>query len=161
VHEILHRGGHGLVHHLQAGRDDARGDDLRHGIAGLSHVVEARHDAACQLRLGDQLHRDLCDHGQHALAADHGAQQIVAGAIQGVAAELHRLALRGEAFHLEHVVQRQPVLEAVHAARVLGDVAADGAGDLAGGIGGVIEAVGRGRLADGQVAHAALDHGGA
>jgi hypothetical protein len=48
----------------------------------------------------------------------------------------------------------------VHAAGVLGDVATDGAGDLARRVGRVVQAVRRGRFADGQVAHAALHHGG-
>ena len=62
-------------------------------------------------------------------------------------------------FHLEHVVHREPVFQAVHAARVLGHVAADGAGDLAAGIGRVVKVVRCRRLADGQVAHTALHHG--
>ena len=37
--------------------------------------------------------------------------------------------------------------------RVFGDVAADGAGDLAAGVGRVVQAVRCGRLADGEVAH--------
>ena len=65
----------------------------------------------------------------------------------------------GVALHAQHVVQRQAVLQAVHAARVLGHVAADRAGDLAARVGRVVQAV-RGRgLADREVAHAAL-HGG-
>jgi hypothetical protein len=81
------------------------------------------------------------------------------GAVQRLAAELHRLALDREAAHAQHVVQRQAVLQAVHAAGVLGHVAADGAGDLAAGVGRVVQAERRRRFADGQVAHAAL-HGG-
>jgi hypothetical protein len=57
------------------------------------------------------------------------------------------------------LLQRQAVLQAVHAARVFGHVAADGAGDLAAGVGRVVQAEGRGRFADGQVAHAALHPG--
>ena len=71
------------------------------------------------------------------------------------------LALDREAAHAQHVVQRQPVLQAVHAAGVLGHVAADGAGDLAGRVGRVVQAVRRGGLADRQVAHAALHDRGA
>ena len=68
-------------------------------------------------------------------------EQVEAGRVERVAAELDRLAVGGEAAHLEHVVQRQAVLEAMHAARVLGDVAADRAGDLAARVGRVEEAV--------------------
>ena len=98
--EALDRGGHRPVHHLQAGRDDAGGDDRRDRVAGLADVVEARQDAARRLRLRQQLHRDLDDHREHAFAADHQRQQVEPGRIERVAAELDRLALGGEAAHL-------------------------------------------------------------
>ena len=41
VHELLDRARHRLVHHLEAGRDDAGGDDCGHRVAGLLDVVEA------------------------------------------------------------------------------------------------------------------------
>ncbi len=47
----------------------------------------------------------------------------------------------------------------MHATGVLGDVAADGAGDLRRRIGRVIQLVGRRGLGDRQVAHAGLDAG--
>jgi hypothetical protein len=71
-------------------------------------------------------------------------------------AELDHLALDRHAAHAQHVVHGEAVLQAVHAAGVLGHVAADGAGDLARRIGRVVQAEGRGGLADGQVAHARL-----
>jgi hypothetical protein len=46
----------------------------------------------------------------------------------------------------------------VHAARVLGYVTADGAGNLARRIGGVIKTEGRGEFGDHRVAHAGLHH---
>ncbi len=55
----------------------------------------------------------------------------------------------------------QAVLEAVHPAGVLRHVAADAAGELGGGVGGVEQAVGRGGVGDRQVAHPRLHHGGA
>ena len=121
-------------------------------------VVEARHDAARRLGARQQLDRHLEDHRQHALAADDRGEQVEARSVERVAAELDRLAGGGEAAHLEHVVQRQAVLQAVHAARVLGDVAADGAGDLAARVGRVEQAVRRRGFADREVADAAL-HG--
>jgi hypothetical protein len=86
-------------------------------------------------------------------------KQVQPGAVQRGATKGDRLALDGEPAHLQHVVQRQAVLEAVHAAGVLGHVAADGAGDLARRVGRVVQAQWRGGLADGQVAHPALHHG--
>src|SRR5262249_33806554 len=63
--------------------------------------------------------------------------------------------------HGEYVVHGQAVLQAVHAARVLGDVAADGAGDLTRWIGRVAETIRRDRFRDGEIAHAGLDRRGA
>ena len=152
VHEVLHRGRHRLVHHLQPGRDDAGGDHAGHRVAGLAHVVEAGHDAARQLRLGHQLDGHLGDDGQHALAAHQHAHQVEPRGVERLGAELDRLAFHREAAHAQHVVHGQAVLQAVHAAGVLGHVAADGAGDLAGQVGRVVQAVRRRRLADGGCA---------
>ena len=69
-------------------------------------------------------------------------QQVVARAVERVAAELDDLAGDEHAAHATDVVHGQPVLEAVHAAGVLADVAADRAGDLRRRIGRVVEAVG-------------------
>ena len=55
------------------------------------------------------------------------------------------------------MVDREAVLEAVRAAGVLGDVAADRAGLLARRVGRVVEAVGGDRLRDLEVRHAGLD----
>jgi len=52
----------------------------------------------------------------------------------------------------------QAVLEAMHAARILGDIAAQRAGNLRRGIGRVIQAMRRRCLRDREVAHAGLDH---
>jgi hypothetical protein len=159
MHEVLDRRGHRLVHHLQPRRDDAGRDEGSDRVAGLAHIVEAGHQAARQPRLGHQLDGDLGDDRQHALAADDQRQQVQARRVQRLAAELDGLALGGEAAHAQDVVQRQAVLQAMHAAAVLGDVAADGAGDLAARVGRVVQAQRRGGLADGEVAHAALHAG--
>ena len=159
MHKVFNGGGHRPVHHLEPGRDDARCNDGSHRIAGLAQVVEAGHDAACQLRLGYQLDRHFGGHGQHALAANHHAEQVVAGRIERSAAKLDGLAFDGVAFDLQHVVYRQTIFEAVHPARVFSHVAADGAGDLARRVWRVVQAVGRCGFRDGQVAHTALHSG--
>ena len=141
VHIVFHGGGHGLVHHLQTGRDDALGNHLRHRFTGLAHIIKAGHDAARKHGLGDQLDGDLGGHSQHALAANHDAQKLVAGLIECVAAEGDGFALHGEAAHLLDVVQGQAVFEAMHAARVFRHIAANGAGNLAAGIGRVVQAM--------------------
>ena len=84
------------------------------------------------------------------------AQQVEARRLARLAAERQQLAVHGDELHLEHVVDGQPVLEAMHAARVLGDVAADRARDLRGRIRRVVEAVRRGRLGHREVGDAGL-----
>ena len=158
MHKVFHGRGHGLVHHLQPGRDDARRNHRGHCVARFAQVVKAGHDAACQLRLGHQLHGHFADDGQHAFAAHHHAHQVVAGGVQRVTTKFDGLALHGKAADLEHVVQREAVFEAVNAARVLGHIAANRAGNLAARVGRVVQAQRSCRLADGQVAHAALHH---
>ena len=136
--------------------DHGQGDHGGDRIAGLSNVVEAGHDAARQLRLGHELDRHLGDHGQHAFAAHQHRHQVQARHVQRLGAELDGLALDGEAAHAQHVVQRQPVLQAVHAAGVLGHVAADRAGDLAGGVGREVQSVFGDRLRNPQVRYSRL-----
>ena len=62
------------------------------------------------------------------------------GRIEHGAAEVHQLAVRQHRFDAEHVVHGEAVLQAVRAAGVLGDVAADRADDLARRIGRVVAA---------------------
>ena len=148
-----------VVHHFQAAGDDAGGDDVTHGAAGLLHRVEGRQQHLGHLRLGQQLDRHFGDDAEHAFGAAEQRQQVETWRVQGVAAEGHGLALDGKDVDLEQVVHGQAVLQAVHAAGVFGDVAADGAGDLRRGVGGVIQVEGRGGLGDRQVAYAGLNAG--
>ena len=156
MHELLDCLGGELVHHLQAGGDDPRRDDAGHRVPGPDHRVErGQHDLRFH-RLGQQLDRDLGGHREQALRAGEQGEQIVTRRIEPIAADLQDLALDRHHAQLEHVVHGQPVLQAMHAAGVLGDVAADGASDLAGRVGGVVQAVGSGRFGDSQVTHAGL-----
>ena len=61
----------------------------------------------------------------------------------------------------EKVVRGHPVLEAMRATRVHGDVAGDGAGKLARRVGGIEEAVLRDRAGDGDVGAPGLHRGSA
>ena len=156
VYIVFNGGGHGLVHHLQPGRDDASRNHRRYRIAGFADVVKAGHDAARQLRFGNELDGHLGGHRQHALRTNDDTEQVVAWRIQRVTAKLNGITLHREAFDLQHVVYRQPIFQTMYAARIFSHVAAYGAGNLAAGIGGVIQAIRRSRLADGQIAHPAL-----
>ena len=131
------------VHHLHGGRHDPGPDDLRHrGARGVQRVVGGQ-KRLHGLRLAQDAHDDLGHHGQRAFAADDERQEIGPRRVGPRAADAHHLAVGQHGFHLDHVVHREAVLEAVRAAGVLGHVAADRTHLLAGGIGGVVVAVWR------------------
>ena len=68
------------------------------------------------------------------------AEQVGPGRVEPLAAEVDELAVGQHDLERRHVGHREPVLEAVGAARVLGHVAADRADLLARRIGSVVEA---------------------
>ncbi len=159
VDEVLGGSQGQVVHHLQPTGDDAGGDDVGHRRPGALDVGEAGHHHPSTGRLGQQLDGHLHHDAEQALGTGEQRQQVEAGAVQGGAAQGQAFALQGDDLHRQHVVHGQAVFQAVHATGVLGHVAADGAGDLRRGIGGVVEVVGRRGLGDGQVAHPGLDPG--
>ncbi len=156
VHEFLHRARGRPVHHLKARRHYARPDDIGHRIAGFLDVVERSENDPRRLRLGQELDRDLGRDREHALRPDHERKQVEPGGVERLAAELDDLALDRDRAHPQHIVQGEAVFQAVHAARVLGDVAADRAGDLRGRIGRVEKPAGRSRLRDREIGDAGL-----
>ena len=98
---------------------------------------EAREQRAHRLRAAQDAHGDRDGDPERPLGADEDAEQI--GALS-VAREGDELPVGQHDVGGEHVVDGEAVLEAVRAARVLGDVAADRADLLAGGVRGVEEA---------------------
>ena len=159
--EALGRLDRRLVHHLEPGGNDPGGDDRAHTGAGGCVVGEAEQQRAHRGGLGENTYRHLGDHAEQPLRAGHHAEQVVALGIEVLAAEAEHLAVHQHHLDAEQVVGGEPVLEAVHAAGVLRHIAADRAGDLAGGVRGVIEPVGADRGADGEIGHPRLDHGAA
>ena len=119
------------VHHLDRSRDDPARDDRRHGLARVAGVLEEGDERAHRLRLRDHPQPDLRRHAERALGADERAEQVVAGPVELLAADLHELAVGQHELEPGDVVGGEAVLEAVRAAGVLGHVAADRADDLA------------------------------
>ncbi|MCY1407487.1 hypothetical protein D9M71_227910 [compost metagenome] len=68
-----------VVHHLQAARDDAGGDDIAHGAAGLFHRIERGQQHFGSLGFGQQFHRHFGDYAKHAFGAGEQRQQVEAG----------------------------------------------------------------------------------
>ena len=135
---------------------------LATALPALLDVVERRHHDLRELGLRQELDRHLGHHAEQPFGAGHRARAGRSRRASSASAPISSdLALDGGHAQLQDVVHREPVLEAVHAAGILGDVAADGAGDLARGIGRVVEAVRRGGLGDREIAHAGLHARGA
>ena len=106
-------------------------------------------------------HRHLGDDAEQAFRAGDDAEQVVALGIEMLAADAQHLAGDQHDLAAEHVVGGHAVFQAMHAAGILRDVAADAAGDLRGRVGRVVEALVRHRLRDRQIGDARLDHGDA
>ena len=95
--------------------------------------------------------------GERAFAADEQPEQVGAGRVGERAADLHELAVRQHRFDREDVVHGEAVLQAVRAAGVLGDVAADRAHLLTRRVGGVVVAERRHLPRDLEVGDARFD----
>ncbi len=113
--------------------------------------------ARADLRLLEDAHGHFGDDAEEPLGAGDNAKEVVAGSLQMAAAKPQDLPVHEHQFAAEHVVGRNPVFEAMHAAGILRHIAADGAGDLRGRIGRVIETGVLDRLADGEIGDARLD----
>ena len=124
-----------------------------------SVVSKPTQDRADLLGQPDQPDGGRGDDAERALRADHRAEQVVAGAVRRDAAERDGLPRRGDEVRADHVVGGEAVLQAVRAAGVLRDVAADRADLLARRVRRVVVAVRCRRLGDVEVDHARLDDG--
>ncbi len=156
-----HRGLGGLdrqpVHHLDRRRQDPGGHDPRDRCAGRIRRLEAREQRAHGLGHADDPERHLGDDAERPLGSDDDAEEVHAVGVERLAAELDDVAVRQHERRTRDVVHGEAVLEAVRAAGVLGDVAADRADLLARRVGRVEVAVRRDRTRDVEVRDAGLD----
>ena len=130
----------GFVHHLHAAGNDAGADDGGDAVARRLVRGEPDEEGARAFGLLQDAHGDLGDDAQKPFGAGHQPEKVVALAVQVLAAEADDLAVDEDHLQAQEVVRRQPVFQAVHAARIGAHVAADGTGDLARRIGRVVEA---------------------
>ena len=147
-----------LVHHLHAAGNDAGADDFGHALAGRLDFRKADHQRPRRLRLLQDPHRDFGDDAEQAFGAGDDAHHVVAGGLGGFAADLDDLAGDQHDLAAEHIVGGHAVFQAMHAAGIFRDIAADRAGDLRRRIRRVIESGMRDRLADGEIGDAGLGH---
>ena len=161
VHVVLGHRRHALIHEFESRRHDAARDHVRHRARPPFRWSESSPRCSGRARgFGTSLTVTsvvIASIPSLPITTD----KVDSRRVERFGSELDRLTLRGIASDSQHVVQRHAVFQAVHAARILRDVAADGAGDLAARVRSVVEAEGRRRLADRQIPHAALDRGGA
>ena len=73
-------------------------------------------------RLRQNADGDFGDDSKHALGADHYSEQIVARGIEVLAAKPNDLAFDRHHLDANDIVGREPVFQAMHAARILGDI---------------------------------------
>ncbi len=141
VHELLDRARGLAVHHLEPGRNDSRRDHRRDRSPRRAEIVERGERHLCRRRLRRELDRDFRHHREQALGAVDEREQVVARAVERIAAEFDDLAGDQHPAHAADVVHGEPVLETVDSAGVLRDVAADRARDLRRRIRRVVETV--------------------
>ena len=149
------------VHHFHAARNDAGADDFGHALAGGLDLRETDHQRPRGFGLLQDPHRDLGDDAEQALGAGDDSHQVVARGLGRLAADLDDFARDQHDFAAQHVVGGHAVFQAMHAAGILRDIAADRAGDLRRRIGRIVKSGIGHRLADGQIGHAGLGHHGA
>ena len=120
------------VHHLDRSRDDPGRDD-RPTPPPPRAPAESKKATSVRTVSGVGITRSqiFVATPERPLGADEGAQEVVAGPVELLAADLHELAVGQHELEPGDVVGGEAVLEAVRAAGVLGHVAADRADDLA------------------------------
>ena len=106
-------------------------------------------------------HGGLRDDAELAFRAGDQAEQVVARAVEMVAADLDHGAVDQHQRDAQQVVGGHAVFQAMGAAGIHGDVAGDRAGELARRVGRVEEALVGDRLADAEIGDAGCDAGGA
>ena len=92
-----------------------------------------------------------------ALGAADKPEEVIAGRVHRLAADIEDFAVQGDEARAEEIVGCDAVFEAMGAARVHRDVAADRAGELGGRIGRVKEALRPDRFRNREIGHARFD----
>ena len=139
VDEILAGPGGQLVHHFHAAGNNPAADDRGHAVAGRLVAGKADQQGARRFRFLQNANGDFRYDTKQTFRAGGQTEQVVALGVEVAAAETDDLAVHQNHLDAEQVVGGEAVFQAMDAAGVLGDVAADRTGNLARRIGRVIE----------------------
>jgi len=145
------------VHHFYGGGQHACGDDAAYGGAGLVRAGESGEEGLHGFGSLDDAKNHFCGDAESAFRADEDAEKIVAGRVERFSAEVDKRAIGENDFEAEDVRGGETVLEAVRAAGIFGDVAADAARGLRRGIGRVEIALRLDAAGDVKIDDAGLD----
>ena len=145
------------VHHLDGGGEHACSDDAADGGAGFVGIGESGEERLHAFGALDDAENHFCGDAERAFGADENAEEVVAGRVESFSAEVDERTVGEDDFEAEDVRCGEAVLEAVGAAGIFGDVAADAADGLRGGIGRVEIALREDAGGDVEIDDAGLD----
>lgn len=158
-------GGGGLhahpIHDLHGGGEEPCRDDGRDGITGLFDGIVTGEDGVEGFGFGEEAEGELGGDAEESFATAEEAEPIGAILFEAWVAERDEFAGGEDDASGEDMVAGHAVFEAVCAAGIEGDVAADGADLLAAGVGGEVETVRGGGLGDVEIDDARFDDGDA
>ncbi len=147
------------VEHFACGWRDAAGGDVGDGFTGVVHRFENGEECFDGFGFAGEFYRDFGDESERAFGADEETGEIVRASVALLAADANDFAAGEDEFERGDVIGGNAAGEGVWAAGVFSDVAADGGGFLAGGIGGEIEASVFDGAGDVEIDDAGLDDG--
>ncbi len=122
------------IHNFQRRRHGAGGDDFGDSLGSVVHAAECsqHHTDRC----GDwrELHQRLGHDAKHPLGANDSGREVQPTVPGLVGIHPDNIPRWQDHLHTENMIGRNTVLEAMRSTSVLGDIAADGTGFLAGRI---------------------------
>lgn len=147
-----------IEHFASRGNNGARGN-VHNGFGGVVDGIKNREERFDGFGLAGELHGNFGDKRERAFGTYEEAGQVVARSVALAIANPDDFAVRKDQLERGDVIGGDAIGERVGTTGIFGDVAADGAGLLAGWIGRKVQAVRRGGKAKIEIDHARLDDG--
>src|SRR6266581_6822225 len=128
------------IEHFASCGNHSASSDIHDAVGGIFERVVYGQKRAHIFRQPQKSNSDFRDQRESSLRADHEAGEIIAGRLHAPAAELHNFAIRQDQLEAGDMVGSNTVGERMRPAGIFRDIAANGAGLLAGRIGSEIQA---------------------